>query len=326
MQLDLQHQCTHLYIIKESVPKSTPHMKRLFSTFLYVRARNNGHNIIHQQQNWEGHTSLPLECTPQTLVSTNSSPSALSVKLGSHRSVPELEFYCIATQQANAHIIPYTSSKVGRVVGSCPSNEHLQLWCLSTPQHQRCRQTSRCVHPQLEFYLLLSMLMHISYTRRGSQVPPTSVPINSSASALSSNFVSRCVHRSVPELAFYRILNILMPTSSTSSIYLGGSQVLVHRMHTPNFQLLYISSVCQTSFRECASIRSPIRILPQTLHGNAYITLQQHTSEGRKSVVHPMHIPNFGVYNCSPSALSNFVPGVSMDPFLRQNFTAYSAC
>ena len=84
----------------------------------------------------EGRMSLSFKCTLPTLVSISSSPSALSVKLCPmcvHRSVQEFEFYRIINR-----IMPICRGILWRAVRLCPSNAHLQLWCLSAPLHHLC--------------------------------------------------------------------------------------------------------------------------------------------------------------------------------------------
>ena len=81
---------------------------------------------------------MSVECTPPSLVSTTSFPSLLCVKLCSksvHRSVNDLVIYRIITRPK---IISYTRGIFGRAVVGCPSNEHLQVWCLSAPLHDLC--------------------------------------------------------------------------------------------------------------------------------------------------------------------------------------------
>ena len=54
--------------------------------------------IIHYRHIREGRRRLSVECTSPTLLSISSSPSPLSASLrpmSIHRSVQELEFYCI---------------------------------------------------------------------------------------------------------------------------------------------------------------------------------------------------------------------------------------
>ena len=52
-----------------------------------------------------------------------------------HRSVQELEFYCIFSRLMP---ISYARGILWRAVGLCPSNAHHQVWCLSAPFHHLC--------------------------------------------------------------------------------------------------------------------------------------------------------------------------------------------
>ena len=95
-------------------------------------------HMLHLRHNGEGHRSFSVECTPPTLVSSSSSTSPLSAKLCSmsvHRSVHDLELYRIIS---SLKPICYTWGIVGRTVDLCPSNAHLQLWCLPAPHHPFC--------------------------------------------------------------------------------------------------------------------------------------------------------------------------------------------
>ena len=78
-----------------------------------------------------GCSQLSIECTPPSLVSISSSPLPLSAKLCSmsvHRSVQELEIYCIISRPVP---ISVAGSIIGRAVVGCPSNVHSQDWCVS---------------------------------------------------------------------------------------------------------------------------------------------------------------------------------------------------
>ena len=95
-------------------------------------------HIIHYRHIWEGRSRLSVEWTPRSLVSMSSYASPLSAKLCSmcvHRSVEELEFYCIVSRLMP---ISYAGSILSRAVGLCPSNAHPQLWCLWAPLHHLC--------------------------------------------------------------------------------------------------------------------------------------------------------------------------------------------
>ena len=95
-------------------------------------------HIVSWRHNLEDHKTLSVERTPPSLVSISLSTSPLSVKLcpiWMHRSVEELEFYCIISR-----LMPifYARGIIWRAVGLCPSNAHSQLWCLSAPIHHLC--------------------------------------------------------------------------------------------------------------------------------------------------------------------------------------------
>ena len=95
-------------------------------------------HIILYRHFWEGCSWLSIECTPVTLVSIGSSPSPRSTKLcpmSVHRSVQELDFYCIFSRLMP---ISYAKSIIWRAVGLCPSNSHPQLWCLWALLHHLC--------------------------------------------------------------------------------------------------------------------------------------------------------------------------------------------
>ena len=87
---------------------------------------------------WEGCSGLSVERTPPSLEFTTSSPSRLSVKLRSmsvNRSAQDLEIYRIISRPVN---IPEAGGILGRAVVGCPSNSHLQVWCLPPPLHHLC--------------------------------------------------------------------------------------------------------------------------------------------------------------------------------------------
>ena len=95
--------------------------------------------LTHKQRhNWQGHSRLSVQNTSPTLVSTCSSPSALSAKLCSmrvYRSIQEFEFYCLLRR-----LMPksYTRGIVGITLVGCPSNAHLEIWCQPAPLHHLC--------------------------------------------------------------------------------------------------------------------------------------------------------------------------------------------
>ena len=109
--------------------------------FYSLVSRRNTH-IIHYKHIWEGCSCLSVKYTPPTLVSISSSPSPLPVKLCSmsiHQSVQELEFYSLVSRLKPTS---YTIIGIfGRAVVGCPSDAHLQLWCLSAPAHHLCLLT-----------------------------------------------------------------------------------------------------------------------------------------------------------------------------------------
>ena len=95
-------------------------------------------HIIPYGHIWEGRSRLSVKCTPPTLVLINSSPSPLSVKfcpMWVHRSVQDLEINRIFSRLMP---ISYATSILWRTISLCPSNAHIQLWCLSAPLHHIC--------------------------------------------------------------------------------------------------------------------------------------------------------------------------------------------
>ena len=92
--------------------------------------------MLHLRHSGEGRRSLSVEYTPPTLVSTSSSLSPLSAKVCSmsvHQSVHGLQFYLVISWQMH-----FTWGIVGWAVDLCPSNAHLQLWCLPAPHYPLC--------------------------------------------------------------------------------------------------------------------------------------------------------------------------------------------
>ena len=108
------------------------------------RIRNLPHNqqasahIRSWRNTWEGCSRLSVECTPPNMVCTTSSSLLMSAKLCSmivHRSVHYLEIYRIISSPGS---ISYTRGIIGSAVVGCPSNPHLQVWCLTAPLNHLC--------------------------------------------------------------------------------------------------------------------------------------------------------------------------------------------
>ena len=101
---------------------------------------------IYTRHTWQGCSRLSVECTAPSLVSISFSPSPLSAKpcsMSVHRSMQNLEIYSIISSPVP---ISYTRGIIGRAVVGCPSNEHLQVLCLSAPLHYLCLfNIIRCV-------------------------------------------------------------------------------------------------------------------------------------------------------------------------------------
>ena len=107
------------------------------------RFRNSQHNqqATAHIRSWrhiqEGCSRLSVECTPH-LLSISSSPSPLFAKLSStcaHRSVKNLEIYRIISRPVP---VSYSIRTLGMADVGCPSNAHIQLWCLPSPLHHIC--------------------------------------------------------------------------------------------------------------------------------------------------------------------------------------------
>ena len=102
------------------------------------------------------------------LVSISSSPSPLSVKLCPmcvHQSVQELEFYSLVRRLMP---ISYTTGifRSSRLSFKCTPSSLVSI--SSSPSYLSANLCPMCVHrsvQELEFYWIISRLMHISYAR-----------------------------------------------------------------------------------------------------------------------------------------------------------------
>ena len=144
-----------------------PSIRLKFRNFLHTQQASA--NIIHQRHNWKGCSQLSVERTPPRLVSVSSSPSPLSPKLCSTcvlRTVKDWVIYRIISRPVT---ISYTRGIIGRAIVGCPSNSHLQVWCLSAPPHHICLLSLFHVCPSirsnLEIYSIISRPVPISHTR-----------------------------------------------------------------------------------------------------------------------------------------------------------------
>ena len=177
---------------------------------------------------------MSVECTPPTLVSISSSQSPLSAKLCSmsiHRSVRELEFYCVISK-ANAHFLCYRHSLEGRRSLSVKYTPPTLVYISSSPSPLSVKFCPMSVHwsvQELEFYCLISKAnAHFLCYRQileglrslsVESTPPTLEFISSSPSSLSVKVCPTSVHRSVQELKFYSLVNRLKPISYTIGIF-----------------------------------------------------------------------------------------------------------
>ena len=132
--------------------------------------------------------------------------------------------------------------------------------------------------------------------------------INSSPPSLSVRYCSISAHQSVQKLENYRLISRLKPKLHSRS-NLGRPLLIIRRMHTPNFglyQFLSISSVCNTLFHDCESIRSEVRNLPHNWQTKNHIT---HNWEGCCRLSVECTPPTLVSIYSSPSlCLLNFVP------------------
>ena len=155
---------------------------------------------------------LSIECTLPTWVSICFSPSSLSAILCSmsvHGSLHELEFCRIISMLSP---ISYSRRKLRRTVVDCPSNAHLQPWCLLVPLHHLCLLNfvlNECASIRSRLRILQLnqqprvQIMHQRHTGddcSGLSVqcaPSTFVSICSYPSLLSANLCCMSVYRSV---------------------------------------------------------------------------------------------------------------------------------
>ena len=116
--------------------------------------------------------------------------------------------------------ISYTRSMLWRVIRFFRYMD-TSMSISSSPSHQSCPKGVHWSVQELEFYRILSKLMHTYEGHKFLSVewtPPTLVSISSSPSPLSAKLCPMSVHRSVQELELYRLFSRLMPTSYDRSI------------------------------------------------------------------------------------------------------------